>query len=329
MRRSKRSAFTLIELLVVIAIIAILIALLVPAVQKVREAAARTQCTNNLKQWGIAFHNCHDTFKKLPPGLGLYAGGFGNATFFFLPYMEQDGLYKSSLGTVAGVSPVVPIFYPGNNQVYTKPIKAFVCPSDPSVATDMGTVSVGATTWGAASYAYNSLVFCKENGINFVDPPTANGKSFAPDGVTRFAHITDGLSNTIFICEKYAQCNNATFAEGGGYWAYCALTSPALPAPMAPAPKPVYPGFEITYFAGVAPPQAQAIGSASKFQVQPFPFTGAASQCDPVRAQTPHSGVMQACLGDGSVRPLSANISAATWWSACTHIGNEQLGSDW
>src|SRR5579884_2313040 len=95
--------FTLIELLVVIAIIAILIALLVPAVQKVREAAARTQCENNLKQLALATHNCNDQFKVLPPVFGWYpstnngvsGGGYGTVLFHLLPYIEQQNLYKS------------------------------------------------------------------------------------------------------------------------------------------------------------------------------------------------------------------------------------------
>src|SRR5579864_4850614 len=96
----RRRGFTLIELLVVIAIIAILIALLVPAVQKVREAAARTQTNNNLKQISLANHSCNDVFKKLPPAMG----SFGQApvvTFtvhmHLLPYIEQDNLYKLML----------------------------------------------------------------------------------------------------------------------------------------------------------------------------------------------------------------------------------------
>src|SRR5947207_3460768 len=102
MRRSlRRSAFTLIELLVVIAIIAILIGLLVPAVQKVREAANRATCSNNLKQWATACHNYHGVYKKLPPALGYYSGSapkgaLGNGVFHLLPYMEQDNIFTSA-----------------------------------------------------------------------------------------------------------------------------------------------------------------------------------------------------------------------------------------
>src|SRR5471032_3404579 len=139
--QTDRRGFTLIELLVVIAIIAILIALLVPAVQKVREAAARTQCTNNLKQMGLGVQNFESTYKRLPPLYGGQVNGttanstkfgnvWGSTHVFLLPYIEQDNLFKlMGPGSPAVYNPKTG----AGGAAYTKAVPTYSCPADPGL----------------------------------------------------------------------------------------------------------------------------------------------------------------------------------------------------
>src|ERR1043166_2348467 len=165
MARASRRAFTLIDLLLVIAIIAILIALLVTAVQKVRAAAARTQCINNLKQIGIACHSANDVYKHMPRFHELgYPGAFspanpktfdGTVHFYLLPFLELATLQRVWNGK--GASNV----YNGPNQIPTP--KIYVCPTDPSMTPDYTTNSAAGLASGAGyaitSYSFNGQVF--------------------------------------------------------------------------------------------------------------------------------------------------------------------------
>jgi prepilin-type N-terminal cleavage/methylation domain-containing protein len=301
----KPTGFTLIELLVVIAIIAILIALLVPAVQKVREAAARTQCVNNLKQIMLAVHNFHDSKKFVPPVEGVpsnqnnpYTGRAGNLDaygtlfFYILPFIDQNPLYIQANGNSMNIGATV--------------LPVYLCPSDggstPSGGCgSMQTSSIQRDGFGSSNYAANVMVF---------DPRYTR---------TLVTSMPDGSSNTVCMAERFRNCNNVagggctlpgwawnTIANGGDCWA-----SPTFGAAQAGIYQMNCNGAEFNN-GGVA------------FQAGP-----AISACNWYVTQGSHPGTMQIGLGDGSVRGASGSMSVATWTAACTPNDGVPLGADW
>ncbi|MCI0376204.1 MAG: DUF1559 domain-containing protein [Gemmataceae bacterium] len=260
MKRWSRSAFTLIELLVVIAIIAILIGLLLPAVQKVREAAARMSCTNNLKQLGLACHNYHDVYKSLPPARKSLANTQGAAitTFpsdpillnhhglvYLLPFIEQDNLFKrfnqkAATGNFMAskvfgypLSPGSQLSVPdaissGNAALATFEIAILLCPSDGGTKTIApGSVhySPDGTAGRVTAVKTNYDFITQANGVNrynwWRNTTIGTRYIFGENSDTKLVTILDGTSNTLLMGEQTLDLFNGVTTG----WSYAGWVS--------------------------------------------------------------------------------------------------------
>lgn len=310
-----RRAFTLIELLVVIAIIAVLIALLLPAVQAAREGARRAQCTNNLKQIGIAVHNYHDQMGALPGAYLVYQGTSFSALSMMLPQMEQSPLYFALNFSLAYSDAA-------NNTVLVSDVNTFICPSDfpnpirargsqTNYMADMGSWIV----WQAASGPNAGL-------------PAPNGVFFG-NSSTRFANVTDGLSNTGFFSERVlADGNNAVVSPIADVF-----FSPAAPTTI-PAAVAACQAVDINNLSNQFPlfMGAPWVNGQHVFQHVTPPNTRSCGFFTALRATMPpssrHPGGVNMLRGDGSVRFIKDTVNVDVWRALGTISGGEVISAD-
>lgn len=296
--------FTLVELLVVIAIIGILIALLLPAVQAAREAARRSQCTNNLKQIGLALHNYHDTFKTFPPGAWNEANR-GNRlayTVFILPFMEQQAVYDE-----------FDFEYPNYTGVNLNPgirlIPAYHCPSCRFKQSTYNADWVPAGAAGTPSYTTHYYAIMGPQGINPMIPggttryPESDNTNphggYALSGVlhrnssNNMGYIIDGTSNTIMVGEISWEGVQGTSASG-------------------------------TFRTWLRGASGTACGSAKniEFGINVVPYNGSNNFND-VSMGSMHPGGANFSVADGSVRFISETVDMALYLAAASMNGKE------
>jgi prepilin-type N-terminal cleavage/methylation domain-containing protein len=325
--RKHRPGFTLIELLVVIAIIAVLIGLLLPAVQKVREAAARTQSQNNLKQLGTALHSFNSAYEYMPPMFGTVPSGGaslagGSVFYHLLPYLEQENLYR--MGVDASRSYPVKVLrapldpgYPATG-TYQLPL------SGQQGSTNFPTLyppwaSTGNTTWGVTSYSANWQVF--------------------RDVAGKFTRVSDGLSNTFVFGEKYSTMTGGPFGACAMLWGY-GVDPRSIPndftVPLAAGQYPSDVQWAATPGGVVASslynsPYWPRNGFVNKGGASPGPwpdtrpwmcrcmrmpeFAPPLTSVHPQKSQGFLPTGIQVCMGDGSVRFYSSSVTDETWVS--------------
>jgi prepilin-type N-terminal cleavage/methylation domain-containing protein len=313
-----RTAFTLIELLVVIAIIAILIGLLVPAVQRVRLAAARAQSQNNVKQIVLAVHGYHDVKKRVPPMADAVHQGQPNAGaqnvnnyaslfYFILPYVEQQPLYQ--LGqTNNGVWEKSP------NNAGAQTIPIYISPRDPSGPLPQWRESNGGT-WAIGNYALNHAVFGVPCGSNTVSP-------------LKLQTIIDGTSNTVGFGEQYGRCGTGETDTTSGtnnfhrLWAYRAPWN---------WERASYFDTRILSFNMLGTSQGNNSActcTATSYGMAPQDAPTVAN-CYPYGLQAMDSSVCVVGMMDGSVKSVSTSVDTVVWVRALWPNDGFPVSGDW
>ena len=341
-RTLERRGFTLIELLVVIAIIAVLIALLLPAVQAAREAARRIQCTNNMKQLGLAIHNYESTNSALPPqqvlgytGTAVTFKSQWGATSRLAPYMELGPLYGSINYSLSSG-------HAGNTTVVSTSIAGLICPSEvrplPNIATNAAGVT---TTYGISNYGWCAGEWYTFGGLNGLP----NRGAIGPNRSKTFAAITDGLGQTILAAEVKAY--SAAYHDCPGAVPAALATPTALPDKAT----------VLQLVAGASSAcKSPAIGHAKWCNGNTFndAFTSALppntrspaglTQLDSdlvtideddggptysaVTSRSYHPGGVNALFGDGSVKFVKDTIDWRIWRALSTVGGGEIVSAD-
>jgi len=334
--RLRRRAFTLIELLVVIAIIAILIGLLLPAVQKVREAAARMKCQNNLKQMGLALHNFNNTYNQLPAAL-IHSGRYNNAANLrykgpevdlttdqgyyiynhsgfvaLLPYIEQDNLFRqynykarASASSPYGI-PVAPQSA-SNDAVAATIVPIYLCPSDRNPP-PIETRNPGNSTdfYEMVSAARSNYLFSTGAYTDYDADWTNTGAqyrgAFGNNGAASISRMPDGTSNTIAIGESVQKWHNGSTVFGP-YWGTGTHT--------AVHGRGYYSNFTPNYPYGSCAPN----GNSSRRCTYAWGFS------------SNHGTTTNFLLCDGSVKGISDSIDPNTWIAICTPEGGEVAGN--
>ena len=334
--RRRRRGFTLIELLVVIAIIAVLIALLLPAVQAAREAARRIQCTNNLKQLGLAMQNYHDVVGTFPPGARYTS--WGTWYHYTLPYLEQAAVGNAFnfMGST-NTTPSLSYANPENATSATSRLSVFQCPSDQpeaqlnSVTSGNYACNYGNTGTGLFQITASSPYCCKSyNGVIYLGAPfswiaigNAPVQSFAR--TYGIASITDGTSNTILLGEVIQGADNGALFDLRGFIQYGSSSGFATYlAPNSTQPDLLNQAVYCAYPFGINPP--------CKFRTAAPPAypgdTTPAINGDTYASRSRHPGGVNVVFCDGSVHFIKNTINIATWRALSTTQGGEVLSAD-